>query len=75
MTKTIKELSEAHAPINKEDSWDKTQKQILKQTSFECGANAMLEEIDKHIRKYHFKNPFDATAIDLLDKIKELKGK
>ena len=27
MAKTIKEMAEAHAPINRDDAWEKTQKQ------------------------------------------------
>lgn len=44
--KSIKEKSEEHAPYTREDSWDKTQRCIIAQTSFEAGANYVLEQVD-----------------------------
>lgn len=41
--KSIKEKAEEHAPYTREDSWSKTQKCIIAQTSFEAGANYVLE--------------------------------
>jgi hypothetical protein len=45
--KSIKEKSEEHAPYTREDSWNKTQRCIIAQTSFEAGANYVLECIEE----------------------------
>lgn len=45
--KSIKEKAEEHAPYTREDSWNRTQKCIIAQTSFEAGANYVLEEIER----------------------------
>lgn len=45
--KSIKEKSEEHAPYTREDSWNKTQRCIIAQTSFEAGANYVLEQIEE----------------------------
>lgn len=81
MGKTIKELAEAHAPTNKEDAWDKIQKQILKQTSFEAGANAVLMDIENILNTPWLLSDGSRNAGWLValpdmikDKIKELKG-
>ena len=44
--KSIKEKSEEHAPYTREDSWNKTQKCIIAQTSFKAGANYVLEQVE-----------------------------
>lgn len=44
--KSIKEKAEEHAPYTREDSWNRTQKCIIAQTSFEAGANYVLGEIE-----------------------------
>ena len=72
MAKTIKEMAEAHAPIERNEDWNKTQKQILKQTSFECGANAVLEMIESC---YDKNDSLCVIAHKVLSKIQELKGK
>lgn len=45
--KSIKEKSEEHAPYTREDSWNKAQRCIIAQTSFEAGANYVLEQIEQ----------------------------
>ena len=45
--KSIKEKAEEHAPYTREDSWNRAQKYIIAQTSFEAGANYVLGEIEK----------------------------
>lgn len=47
---------------------------LTKLEAFSKGAETVLNILEEHIRKYHFITPFDATAIDLLDKIRELRG-
>lgn len=44
--KSIKEKAEERAPYTKEDSWDRIKAAINAQTSFEAGANYVLEEIE-----------------------------
>ena len=48
--KSIKEKSEEHAPYTREDSWNKTQRCIVAQTSFVAGANYVLECIEESIK-------------------------
>ena len=48
--KSIKEKAEEHAPYTREDSWSRTQKCIIAQTSFESGANYVLGEIENAIK-------------------------
>lgn len=48
--KSIKEKSEEYAPYTREDSWNRTQKCIIAQTSFEAGANYVLGEIENIIK-------------------------
>jgi hypothetical protein len=43
--KSIKEKAEERAPYTKEDSWDRIKAAINAQTSFEAGANYVLDEI------------------------------
>lgn len=45
--KSIKEKAEEHAPYTREDSWSRIQRSIIAQTSFEAGANYVLEQIEK----------------------------
>ena len=45
--KSIKESAKEHSPYTREESWGKTQKCIIAQTSFEAGANYVLGEIEK----------------------------
>lgn len=47
--KSIKEKSEEHAPYTRGDSWNKAQKCIIAQTSFEAGANYVLDHLSKTI--------------------------
>ena len=62
--KSIKEKSKEHAPYTREDSWDKTQRCIIAQTSFEAGANYVLEQFESIL-------PFVATKGIIYGKIKE----
>ena len=50
--KSIKEKAEEHAPYTENDSWNKAQKCIIAQTSFEAGANYVLEEIQSCIDRH-----------------------
>ena len=47
--KSIKEKAEEHAPYTREDSWNKTQRCIIAQTSFEAGANYVISCIEKEM--------------------------
>lgn len=47
--KSIKEKAKEHAPYTREDSWNKIQRCEIAQTSFEAGANYVIEEIEKVI--------------------------
>lgn len=68
--KTISEMAEEHAPYTREDSWNKTQRCIIAQTSFKAGANYVLDEIEK-IVKYDK----DPHCIEFLkERIWRLKG-
>ena len=62
--KSIKEKSEEHAPYTREDSWNRTQKCIIAQTSFEAGANYVLECFESIL-------PFVAKKGIIYGKIKE----
>ena len=69
---TIKEMAIERAPYTKEDSWNRIKACINTQTSFESGANTVLEEIEKAIASSD--NPL--TKLDAVVKvIEELKGK
>ena len=70
--KTISEMAEEHAPYTREDSWNKTQRCIIAQTSFKAGANYVLEQIEQLIYEKHVEGNlplFDLTH--LIDKLKE----
>ena len=58
--KSIKEKAEEHAPYTRENSWIRTQKCIIAQTSFEAGANYVLEQIDKQLVEF---SNFEDTLI------------
>ena len=45
--KSIKEKAEERAPYTKTDSWGRIKAAINAQTSFEAGANYVLDEIEK----------------------------
>lgn len=63
--KSIKEKAEERAPYTKIDSWDRIKAAINAQTSFEAGANYVLETIEKECKrvaqlcKSHVENPVD----------------
>lgn len=65
--KSIKEKSEEHAPYTKEDSWDRIKAAINAQTSFEAGANYVIEEIEKLVKFNRW------AAQDLYKLIEQLK--
>ena len=68
--KSIKEKAEEHAPYTREDSWSKTQKCIIAQTSFEAGTNYVLEEIlDKTSKCITIKDAYEA----FLECVEQLK--
>ena len=70
--KSIKEKSEEHAPYTRGDSWNKAQKCIIAQTSFEAGANYVLDAIEQLIYEKQVKGNlplFDLTY--LIGKLKE----
>ena len=48
--KSIKEKAEERAPYTKTDSWDRIKAAINAQTSFEAGANYVLDEIETIIK-------------------------
>ena len=73
---TIKEKAEELAPYTREDSWNKIQKCIIAQTSFEAGAKYVLEEIENLVKTtigegetYHYN-----LYMGLQKLVKELKG-
>ena len=58
--KSIKEKTEEHATCTREDSWDKTQKCIIAQISFEEGANFALSVLyDAAYKEDWITNPKD----------------
>jgi len=58
--KSIKEKAEEHAPYTREDSWSRTQKCIIAQTSFEAGANYVLSVLyDVAYKEDWITNPKD----------------
>lgn len=70
--KSIKEKAEERAPYTKKDSWDRIKAAINAQTSFEAGANYVLEQIEQLIYEKHVKGNlplFDLTH--LIDKLKK----
>ena len=50
--KSIKEKSEERAPYTKKDSWDRIKAAINAQTSFEAGANYVLDAIQSCIDRH-----------------------
>jgi len=77
--KSIKERAEEYAPYTREDSWSRTQKCIIAQTSFEAGANYVLEEIESVLKEDECNDrPWllkgERLYNKLATKIKELKG-
>jgi hypothetical protein len=65
--KSIKEAAEEHSPYTREDSWNRVLKCIIAQTSFEAGANYVLEQIES-LTKYN-----RWSAQDLYNLIEKLK--
>lgn len=70
--KSIKEKAEEHAPYTREDSWSRTQKCIIAQTSFEAGANYVLDAIIECLPKTPAYNPNEVIDI-IVSKVKQLK--
>ena len=73
---SIQEMAEIHAPITKDDTFDKVRKQILKQTSFESGANTVLVEIEKamNLGEPPYLISVEQAYSIVKNRIKELKG-
>ena len=70
--KSIKQKAEEHAPYTENDSWNKIQRCEIAQTSFEAGANYVLEQIEKLIYEKHVEGNlplFDLTK--MIDKLKK----
>ena len=70
--KSIKEKAEERAPYTKTDSWGRIKAAINAQTSFEAGANYVLDAIIECMPKTHSFNPNEAIDI-IASRIKELK--
>ena len=51
--KSIKEKAEERAPYTKTDSWVRIKAAINAQTSFEAGANYVLEQIENLLDEFH----------------------
>ena len=74
--KSIKEKAEEHAPYTENDSWNKTQKCIIAQTSFEAGASYVLEKFVDIVNKNTKPNGMEdraKMASDMLILIAQLK--
>lgn len=69
--KSIKEKSKEHAPYTREDSWDKTQRYIIAQTSFEAGANYVLEIVESILEDKEL--DVEETYDKIYETIKQLK--
>lgn len=67
---SIKEKAEEHAPYTREDSWNRTQKCIIAQTSFKAGANYVLEQVEILLNSQRF---VDNPSQELFWLIKQLK--
>lgn len=76
--KSIKEKAEEHAPYTREDSWNKIQRCMIAQTSFEAGANYVLNEIENVIKSDRILgNPFPSLKIrydQIISVIEQLKS-
>jgi hypothetical protein len=54
--KSIKEKAEEYAPYTKDDSWHRIRAAINAQTSFEVGANYVLDAIKNYINNIDLGN-------------------
>ena len=72
MMKSVKEQAKEHAPYTREDSWSRIQKCIIAQTSFEAGANYVLEEIDEFMKDSPHVSYTSYTAIkEMIEQLKK----
>lgn len=71
--KSIKQKAEEHAPYTKNDSWVKTQRCIIAQTSFEAGANYVLDAIEKLTNNQNWCAFPKQSHKELKELIKQLK--
>lgn len=70
--KSVKEKAEERAPYTREDSWNKAQKCIIAQTSFEAGANYVIAEIERVLSSNGGTSRLEIAIIkDVIDKLKE----
>lgn len=68
--KSIKEAAEKHSPYTREDSWNRAQKCIIAQTSFEAGASYVLEQVEILLNSQRF---VDNPSQELYELIEQLK--
>ena len=69
--KSIKEKSKEHAPYTREDSWSRTQRSIIAQTSFEAGANYVIGAIEWLLNSQKFvDNPLQGL-FELIEQLKK----
>ena len=68
--KSIKEKAEERAPYTKEDSWNRIKAAINAQTSFEAGANYVLEQVEMLLNSQKF---VDNPSQELYELIEQLK--
>lgn len=54
--RSIKEKAKERAPYTKTDSWDRIKAAINAQTSFEAGANYVLDEIEEFMKDLELGN-------------------
>lgn len=74
--KSIKEKAAEHAQYTENDSWNRTQKCIIAQTSFEAGANYVLKQFVDIVNKNTKPNGMEdraEMASDMLILIEQLK--
>ena len=67
---SIKEKAEEYAPYTREDSWNRAQKCIIAQTSFEDGANYVLDKVKILLNSQRF---VDNPSQELFELIEQLK--
>lgn len=71
--KSIKEKAEERAPYTKTDSWDRIKAAINAQTSFEEGANYVLEQLEEFLNLYGVYCMNSSAKTYLKDMIEQLK--
>ena len=71
MAKKIREMAIQYAPHPTNNNWNEMQKQLVKLSAYEAGANAVLEEIESC---YDKNDSLCVIAHKIQSKIIELKG-